>query len=99
MLADPWRQMSNDERSKSMARWNDVQEEWKKDPGIHFLCYYWTPGRSLDGFSHHWIFEVDDVSKVPEMNRPLAEGKIASFERYSFEVVWGNTENDDFWKS
>ena len=90
---------SDEEKKQMMGRWNEIQERWKKDPGIQFLCYYWTPGRSLDDFSHHWIFEVDDASKVLEMNKPISVGEPGPFEKYSFEIVWGNRVIDDFWKA
>ena len=99
MLAEPMRRASDEEKAKMGERWNEIRSEWKQDPGIRFCCYYWTPGRSLDGFSHHYVFEVDDASKVLEMNKPFSSGKVGPFERYSFEIVWGNSENDDFWAS
>ncbi len=98
MGGDPARRLSDEEKQKMVERLNEVQEGWKKDPGIKFLCYYWTPGRSLDGYSHHWIFEVDDVNKVREMNRPIARGQVGQFEKYSFEVVWGSPQVDSFWE-
>ena len=92
------RRTPDEEKKEITKRWNELQEKWKKDPEIKFLCYYWTPGRSLDGYSHHWIFEVDDVSKVREMNHPISLGQVAPFDQYSFEVVWGSPQVDGFWK-
>jgi hypothetical protein len=99
MFGDPGRRASAEEKKKGLARWNEIQEEWKNDPGIRLCCYYWTPGRSLDGYSHHYVFEVDDVGKVKEMNQPISMGEVYPFEKYSFEIVFGNEKVDEFWGS
>ncbi len=98
-LGEPWRRLSDEEKRRLMDRLYEVHGEWKEDPGIRFLCYYGNAGGGYDGFAHHWIFEVDDASKVLEMKRPIGLGKIGPLEKFSFEVVWGNTEIDDFWGS
>ena len=97
MYGEPMRQASADAKKEAWSKWNEIQEEWKNDPGIKFCSYYWTTGRSLDGYCHHWLFEVDDVSKIQEMNGPISMGDIGPFEKYSFEVVFGNPNVDAFW--
>ncbi len=95
---EPWRQIPDEGKEKWWTQWLEVRDAWKADPGIRFISYYSTPGRSLDGYSHHYLFEVDDVRKVQEMNRAVAWGQL-SFEKYSFEVVFGSTEQDEYWTS
>jgi hypothetical protein len=98
-LGEPWRQISEEEREEHRKRWSELWEAWKADPGIKFISYYWTPGRSLDGYSHHMLLEVDDALKVVEMDRAVNRGQLGPCEKYSFEVVYGDTEADEFWKS
>jgi len=53
----------------------------------------------VDGFCHHWIFEVDDVSKVREMDADISEAEIGkSIEKFSFHIGWGRRRQDR-WES
>jgi hypothetical protein len=70
-----------------------IGTKWKADPGIRFVCYYLSPG-----VGHHYIYEVDDISKVTEMNQDVWTSKELLVEDFSFEVVFGDTGVDDFYR-
>jgi hypothetical protein len=99
VVGEPWRRIAAEEREELRKRRNKLIEARKEDPGIKFISYYFTVGRSLDGYSHHMLFEVDDALKVNEMDSAIHLGQWGPFEKYSFEVVFGNTETDELWKS
>lgn len=98
-MGEPWRRTSGEERKTNLERWNDIRKGWKKDPGIRFLCYYSTPGGGVDGYAHHWIFEVDDLTKIEAIDKPIGLGEIGPFEKYSIEIVRGNKAIDHFWQT
>lgn len=98
-LGEAWRDGAEDRKSKGWQRWLEIRKAWKDDPGIRFCSYYMAPGADLDGYSHHWVFEVDDLAKVEEINHPIAFGEIFPFDKYSITVAFGNKEEDAFWAS
>jgi hypothetical protein len=96
----PWAQASGEEKEKAWERWLQVREEWKKDPGIRFICHYRsTAGSSLDGYEDHWLFEVDQAIKAREMAKQYPAEEMGPFEKYSLEIVWGDTETEEAWRS
>jgi hypothetical protein len=85
---------SEEEVAANQQAQTQIGEKWKADPGIRFICYYASPGAG-----HYYIYEVDDISKVTEMNQDIWTNKDLLVEDYRFEIVFGNTEMDDFFKS
>jgi hypothetical protein len=74
----------------------ELGQEWKEDPGIKFLCYYHRGGPN---YAHHTLFEVDDVNTFTEkMDSPFFEANFP-YEEFHWELVRGNTEVDEFWRS
>ena len=63
-LGTPWFQASDEEKQEGMERWRQVTDEWKNDPGIRFICYYGSYGARVDGYSHNFVFEIDDIGKA-----------------------------------
>jgi hypothetical protein len=80
------------EQSQQVSR--EIWGKWKKDPGIKVICYYLVPG-----IAHHVVFEVDDITKVAEMDGDIFAAKGLLIEDYSFETVLGNTQFDEWWES
>ena len=74
-----------------------IGEKWRDDPGIRYICYYGAMGPGVDGYSHHFLVEVDDVSKIEEMNNDLWTNKDLLLEKASVDVVFGETNMDDFY--
>lgn len=97
-LGTPWFQASDKEKQEGWERWGQVTDEWKNDPGNRFICYYASYGARVDGYSHNYVFEVDDIAKA----HAIADGvqkTNAVPERFSIDIVWGNTDNDQYWNS
>jgi hypothetical protein len=85
------RRASEEEREQDNKLGEEIFEKWKADPGIRFICYYLSPG-----VGHHMILEVDDISKIDEMDRDMYSTKGLLLEKYSFEIVLGETEVDEW---
>ena len=93
------RQAPKEEQDRSLQAQMQIGQKWKQDPGIRFICYYLSYGAGLDGYSHHYVFEVDDISKVDEMDQDIWTSEGLLTDAFSFEVVFGNDEVDDFFKA
>jgi hypothetical protein len=88
------RRASEEEVAANQQAQARIGKKWREDPGIRFICYYLSPG-----LGHHYIYEVDQISKVEEMNQDIWTSKELLIEDFSFEVVFGNTSVDDFYKA
>lgn len=94
----PFAQASQQVKDKAMERWYEVRDTWKEDPGIRFVCFYKSTGGSgPDGYGFYWVFEVDDAHKAREMAQGYPANEWGPFEKRSFEIVWGETEVDEYW--
>jgi hypothetical protein len=88
------RRASEEEHKQHEQVWHGIREKWKKDPGIQFLCRFLRPGV---GF--YFIFEVDNISKVEEMDRDIWRARDFLVTDYSFEIVLGDTRVFENWRS
>jgi hypothetical protein len=99
-LGSAWQQASEDERAKVWEKWGELQQAWKDDPGITYVCYFGAGGSDgFDGFSHHMILEVDDALKARQMGEALFWESGAPIQKSSVDIVWGNTDMDEPWAS
>jgi len=95
-----WAQASAEEKAKAWERWREVKEAWRNDSGIRFICHFRsTAGDSLDGYEDHWLFEVDQAAKAREMAMQYPPEEMGPFEKYSLEIVWGDTRTEESWRS
>ena len=93
------RRAPEEEKQRSYQAEIEIYNKWKEDPGIRYICYYVSHGAGLDGYSHHAVFELDDVARVNEMDTDIWTCKELLAEKFSFEVVFGDTRADEFWAS
>jgi hypothetical protein len=93
-LGLPWRQASEEEREQSNTLLLQIFEKWKRDPGITHRYYFLRRG-----VAHYNIFEVDDLSKIDEMDNDITLAQGLLLEKYSFEVVFANRTVADAWGS
>jgi hypothetical protein len=92
------RRASKEAQAQSQQVQMQIGRKWKEDPGIRFICYYLSYGAGLDGYSHHYVFEVDDLSKVDEMNQDIWTSQDLLMDEFSFEIAFANPEIDGFFK-
>ena len=88
------RRASEEEHKQHEQVWDGIREKWKKDPGIRFMCYFLRPG-----VGPYFIFEVDDVSKVEEMDRDIWLARDLLVTDYSLEIVVGDPSASEKWRS
>ncbi len=71
-------------------------EKWKADPGITHICGYLKP-------QTRWyaVFEVEDFSKVDQMNEDLNAARNGGWlvAEHSMEIVLGSSGYDEWWAS
>jgi hypothetical protein len=87
----PWQKASEKAQAKALEKWRAMQEQWKQDPGIQFICAF-----DCDG--HNVLFEVDDVSRYHEMSNSFFRAAFPIQEAH-FKMAMGDTETDKSWTS
>ena len=93
----PYRQASDEQRSEVMDSLTGIFRKWKSS-GIRLIGYFGAPGR-IEGCAHNYVFEVDDVKQVREMDGDIFNGKVrAAIEKYRFHIGWGRGV-EDLWES
>jgi hypothetical protein len=97
-LGLPFRQASNEERKRVMQLWQETATKWKS-AGVKLVGYFGADGSALHGFGHHYIFEVDDLSVIREMDADIFYGELGKYvEDFAFNIGWGRG-TEDWWES
>jgi hypothetical protein len=93
-----FRQATNEEKKKVGEAWEECAKKWKSS-GVKLIGYFGAYGEALDGYGHNYIFEVDDVSKVQEMDADIHQSEFGKFvERLSLHVGRGHG-TEEWWES
>jgi hypothetical protein len=94
----PFRQASDEEKKWVDTYWTETARRWKSR-GVKLLGYFGAYGHAVDGFCHHYVFEVDDVDTVRQMNADIYRGKGGKYlEHFSFHVGQGHG-SEEWWAS
>ena len=97
-LGLPFRQASDEEKKRASELWEEMSKKWKSS-GVRLIGYFGAYGHAVDGFCHHYIFEVDDLERVREMNADVFRGKGSKYlERFSFHIGQGHG-SEEWWAS
>ena len=94
----PMRQASAEEKEKARGLLRETFQKWSSS-GVKLIATFGNQG-ALDGFAHLMILEVDDISKVQEIDRDITGGEVGKFiEKYTFQMGWARTRLEDIWES
>ena len=94
-LGLPYRQASDQQKKEFGRLWEATATKWKSS-GIKLVGYFGAHGEALDGFSHNYIFEVDDACQVQDMDADIFQTQIGRYiERYSFHI--GSSPGIEAW--
>jgi len=87
---------SEEDRERGHQAIRTLFEKWKADSGITHICGYDKPQTR-----HYAVFEVDDFSKIDEMNEDINAARNGGWlvAEHSMEIVLGNTRWDEWWAS
>jgi len=93
----PFRQASDEEKQKAYQAIEELFKKWKSS-GVKLIGTFGGPAH-VDGFAHHMILEVEDVSKVWEMDQGIFGGEVGKLiEEFQFHIGVARTSIEDIWK-
>ena len=89
-FADP-RELENSGSEKVFSGLNELFKNWGEE-GIRLIASFGKESLSLDGFTHHAIFEIDSVDTVWKMDHDFMTAGW-NHKVQSFELHLGNGRN------
>jgi hypothetical protein len=92
----PYRQASDEARAQYWAQIKQVFAEWKSS-GVKLVGYFGSYGNGFDGYAHHMILDVPEITMVRKMNGDIF-GLGGIYEKNHFEVGAGGA-GEELWES
>ena len=93
----PVRQASDEARAQFSPKLKEIFAKWKSS-GVKLVGYFGSYGNGVDGYAHHLILDVPEITMVQEMNSDIFGGLGAFYEKHHFEVGEGRA-GEDLWES
>ncbi len=95
-LGLPYRQASKREKDACGKAWKAMMKRWKSK-GVKMKASF-NCSSHPDGYSHHWILEVESLERVQELDADVVGGALGRYlEKFAFEV--GSSSWDEHWTS
>ena len=96
-LGLPFRQAPDAEKLKVREGLGEAFKKWKES-GIKLIGTF-TSSAHVDGFAHHLLLEVDDITKVTEMDHDIFGGELGKYVE-DFQIHTGRDFQviEDTWK-
>ena len=82
-----YRQASDEAKAQYYAKLKEIFAKWKSS-GVKLVGYFGSYGNGVDGYAHHLILDVPEITMLREMNGNTF-GLGGLYQKHSFEVGVG----------
>ena len=92
----PYRQASDEAKAQYFPQLRRIFAKWKSS-GVKLIGYFGSYGDGVDGYGHHLILDVPEITMVREMNSDIF-GLGGIYQKHGFEVGAGGV-GEEMWES